>query len=157
MMSARARLLLVLTVVSVGLSVGYGVLFRSTDRAYSIDEIRSYRISKMSDQEIREAWEKSALMHSQQSNRKTEFVESLARERSEMLEKCSDLVYRERNPSKCRSPRPLVPVTDMEQAEFHHSRTRESFYLEAIVGFCFYADKEDRDMLLKYDCIPTKP
>jgi hypothetical protein len=45
----------------------------------------------------------------------------------------------------------------MEQAEFYYPRTREDFYLETIVGFCFYADKKDRDMLLKYDCIPAKP
>lgn len=116
----------------------------------SITTIKKYRISKMSDQHIKDLWELAEKIRLEEiqdiEKRKKEFLESRARS----LKSCSDFVYEQRNEWECLNARSLMTIILSDEKP----RGRDAIYEALVLGACNFIDNQNINELRKYGCIP---
>jgi hypothetical protein len=108
----------------------------------------------MSDNDIREAWLAAEEAFQKQTQNKKDYITKNTTLRSERSQKCSDLVYRERNPEDCHAP--ISWLTLEEEAAWIYGRTLQEFYEAEILGICRYISADNYKELLEHDCLPPR-
>lgn len=112
-------------------------------------EMRSYRISQLSDDEIRRLHERSVQdFEKEKREAADQSMEFWAKKRIE-LEKCkADIAYREKNPSNC-----TLPIMWQSIGEPDH-QSPESIYEIKLMGMCLFVDSVKKAR--EYGCLPPR-
>lgn len=112
-------------------------------------EMRSYRISKLSDSEIRQLHEKSVQDFEKEKREAADQAMKFWAKKRIDLEKCKeDIAYREKNPSNC-----TLPIMWQSIGEPDH-QSPEAIYEIKLMGMCLFVDTVKKAR--KYGCLPPK-
>ena len=111
--------------------------------------MRAYRVSHMTDEQIRElnidaVAEASRFKKMDQETREKAFKEAPA-----SAQRCSDVVYRERNSAECNRGTPLGLLYE----DTHLTPTAEKIFEENLLGICRFVHTKQEARLNK--CLPT--
>lgn len=114
----------------------------------SYTEMRAYRVSKLSDEQIRELHRRAPLEFEESRRLEAEAERKEAERQSEKARLCADIVYRERNPTDCRMGLITEPVRR------HRYSSVQDAYEKLLMGLCVLA--QTRAEAIQYGCLPPK-
>jgi hypothetical protein len=116
-----------------------------------VKEIRAYRISQMSDAEIRKLWETAEEIRQKEEHDLQEERRQRAKQRAETLEKCKDVVFQAREERLCNAARSTFSILNIDMPD---PRSREAIFEALILGRCNFMN--DRRKLIQAKCLPPK-
>jgi len=116
-------------------------------------EMRSFRISKMTDQQIRDLRAKAETQYQQDVEDQKEMATRFWKEWSALQLKCTDVVFQSRNKAECEQPLPLDSATMGQLPSYH--QTAEEMFETSVMGPCDVAETVSRAR--EWGCLPKRP
>jgi hypothetical protein len=116
----------------------------------SIAAIKKYRVSQLSDQQLKEAWDKAEQIRQEEiktiEKNKIEFLDR----RAKLQKACADFIYEQRNAQECSNARSLLPISLSDEKP----KSREMIYEGLVLGLCNFIDSKNINKLREFNCIP---